>query len=75
MKALRGWWERRNAKLAQRELQREALEPDANQGAPLGDAPVAHTAGQLFDEAGGAAGLTGNPLPAAENEPGRYRGD
>ena len=67
MKALRAWWERRNAKLAQRELQREALETDVNQGAPLGDAPIPHTAG--------AAGPAGDPTPAAEDEPGRYTGD
>ena len=63
MKALRAWWERRNAKLAQRELQREALEADTNQGAPLSDAAIPHIAG--------AAGLTGDPTPAAEDEPGR----
>ena len=67
MKALRAWWERRNAKLAQRELQREALEGDANQGAPLSDAAIPHIAG--------AAGLTGDPTPATEDEPGRYSGD
>ena len=67
MKALRAWWERRNAKLAQRELQREALEADVNQSAPLSDAATPHT--------GGAAGLAGDPAPAAEDEPGRYTGD
>jgi hypothetical protein len=67
MKALRAWWERRNAKLAQRELQREALAADVNQGAPLGDASIPHTAG--------AAGLAGDPTPAAKDEPGRYTGD
>lgn len=63
MKALRAWWERRNAKLAQRELQRESLEADVNQGAPLSDAAIPYTLG--------AAGLAGNPTPAAEDEPGR----
>jgi hypothetical protein len=69
MKALRAWWERRNAKLAQRELQREALETDVNQGAPLGDGAIPQTAG--------AAGPAGDPTPAplAEDEPGRYTGD
>jgi len=67
MKALRTWWKRRNAKLAQRELQREALEADVNQGAPLSDAAIPHTAG--------AAGLAGDPTPAAEDEPGRQTSD
>jgi len=67
MKALRAWWERRNAKLAQRELQREALEADVNQGTPLSDAAIPHTAG--------TAGLAGDPPPAAEDKPGRYTGD
>jgi hypothetical protein len=67
MKALRAWWERRNAKLAQRELQRESFEADVNQGAPLNDAAIPHTVG--------AAGLTGDPTPAAEDEPGRQTSD
>jgi hypothetical protein len=67
MKALRAWWERRNAKLARREVQREALEADVNQGAPLSDAAIPQTEG--------AAGLAGDPTPAAEDEPGRYSGD
>jgi hypothetical protein len=67
MNALRVWWERRNAKLARRELQREALEPEVNQGVPLVDAAIPNTAG--------AAGLAGDPTPAAGDEPSRYTGD
>jgi hypothetical protein len=67
MKALRAWWERRNAKLAHRELQREALDADVNQGVPLVDAAIPNTAG--------AVGPAGDPTPAAEDEPSRYTGD
>jgi hypothetical protein len=67
MKALRTWWERRNAKLAQHELQREALAADVNHGAPLDDAAIPNTPG--------AAGLAGDPTAAAGDEPGRYTGD
>jgi hypothetical protein len=67
MKALRVWWARRNAKLAQRELQREALEADVKEGASLGDGAT--------PQIPGSAGPAGDPTPAAEDEPSRYTGD